>query len=267
MDIARLSCYSVVLPFDEEYIKVGKGNKWNLADADGNLISDTWFGRISRNTDGSIVTTTANNEELKFVGIGSLREFREVSRIVPAFVVNLVDSHSVERCDRGRYVAKAMFYGMRVYITADGRIYDSDGHELRILFNTVDTERLNNALVRLNKKLHFDFVSDCTSSDWETTIANKKSIFSFYWVTSEYSVACGYRNVWANSETSKWTDDLIVRVSICMPAEVRERLADEWGTPEQGGPTDNRNGNYTNWTWHFHKWDLDRIINVVNSIE
>lgn len=262
MNIARLYDYSIVLPFDEEYVKVGKGNKWNLVDAEGNLISDTWFGKISRNTDGSIVTTTASNEEVKFVDIGSLKEFREVSHIVPAFVVNLVDSHSVERCDRGRYVAKAMFYGMRVYITADGRIYDCNDRELRILFNTVDTERFNNALMNLNKKLHFDFVSECKSNNWKTTIANKKSIFSFYWVTNDYAVMCGYRDVFADNGIAKWTDDLIVRVDYCMPADVRAKLTDAWGTPEY-----NENGDYTNWSWHFHKSDIDRIINTINSIE
>ena len=49
-----------ILPFDEKYILVGKGpktsKKWNLMDANGKLISDTWFASITKNTDGSVKT-------------------------------------------------------------------------------------------------------------------------------------------------------------------------------------------------------------------
>ena len=262
MNIARLYDYSIVLPFDEEYVKVGKGNKWNLVDADGNLISDTWFGKISRNTDGSIVTTTARNEEVKFVDVGSLKDFSGVSHIVPTFVANLVDSHSVERCDSGRYVAKALFYGMRVYITADGGIYDGDGNKLRILFNTVDTERLNTALVRLNKRLNYDYDSTFRDNTWSYSIQQKESIFSFYWVTSRYSVSCGYSTIYTSGNIEKWTDDFIVRVDECMPEQARKKLTELWGTPVY-----KENGEYSNWSWHFGKSDIDRIIDTLNSLE
>ena len=264
MEMAKLKGCSAVLPFDETYVKVCKRNRWNLADAEGNFISDTWFREITRNGDGSIVTVTSMKEEVKFVDVGSFVEFREVSKIVPAFVLNMVDSHSVEVYRRSKYVAKASFYGMKVYITADGRIYDENDRELRVLFNTVDTERLNRALYGLNKKLHYDFYEGVEETDtsWDACIKGKKSIFSFYWVNDDYSVLCGTKNVFAHNQVNKWTDKLVLRASVCMPESVRRQLDEALGASEYT----TRDG-YDKWSWFFEKEDLDRVIGVLNSVE
>ena len=162
MKKTQLNEITTILPFDKEYIKVAKREDtlWNLMDADGHLISDVWFHEIERTNDGAIITKGPENEkkdtEMRFTGISNFAKYSEVCEFLPSCVIGLISIESVERYERDGYVARAMFYGKRVYIKKDGRIFDENGKELHIMFNMVDTDRLNNAILKLNKRLCFD---------------------------------------------------------------------------------------------------------------
>lgn len=264
MKKTQLTKITTILPFDAKYIKVGKNrNKlWNLMDSDGNLISEVWFDNIERTNDGAIVTKQ-KKDEMKFVSVSSFKNYNNVRELVPASVINFIDIDTIEPTEHEGYVAKAYFFDKRIYIKADGRIFDVNDNELNIMFNTVDTLRLNNALLKLNKKLHYDGNYDCIHG-WQETIDNKFSIFGFYWIDDdECSVSVGYNKVDMHSGTKKWTDDLKIRATLNMPKSVREKLIEKWGNPERGNF-----GDYNeNYTWTFKKDKLEFIIDTLNNID
>ena len=264
MKKTQLTKITTILPFDAKYIKVGKNrNKlWNLMDSEGNLISEVWFDNIERTSDGAIVTKQ-KKDEMKFVSVSSFKNFNNVRELVPASVISLIDIDTIEPTECEGYVAKAYFFDKRIYIKAEGSIFDADDNELHIMFNTVDTLRLNNALLKLNKKLHYDGNYDCEHG-WRETIDKKFSIFGFYWIDDdECSVSVGYNKVDMNSDTKKWTDDLKIRATLNMPKSVREKLIEIWGEP-----TIQHRGEYNeNFTWSFKKDKLEFIIDTLNNID
>lgn len=267
MKKSQLTKITTILPFDGKYIKVGKNrNKlWNLMDSEGNLISETWFENIEKTTDGAIITK-AEKKEMRFVNVGSFKKFNSVRELVPVSVVGLIDIDTIEPTECSGYVAKAYFFGKRIYIKADGRIFDSNKNELHIMFNSVDTIRLNNAVYRLNKKLQYNGkFSSTQDTDWRTLIDNKISLFGFYWIDDDKCTArIGCDNVKLNNTTTKkWTDDLKLRATVNMPKNVREKLTELWGEPEEM-----HIGEYNeNYTWSFTKDKLEFIIDTLNNID
>ncbi len=264
MKKTQLAKITTILPFDAKYIKVGKNrNKlWNLMDSEGNLISETWFENIEKTTDGAIITKS-EKKEMRFVNVGSFKKFNSVRELVPVSVIGLIDIDTIEPTECCGYVAKAYFFGKRIYIKADGRIFDSNDNELHIMFNCVDTIRLNKALLDLNKKLHYDGNYNCEHG-WRETIDNKVSIFGFYWIDDDdCSVSIGYNKVDMESTTKKWTDEFKIRVTLNMPTRVREQLTKKWGEPKSGNV-----GDYNeNYTWTFKKDQLEFIIDTLNNID
>lgn len=264
MKKSNLTKITTILPFDSNYIKVGKNrNKlWNLMDAEGNLVSETWFESIEKNTDGSIKTKTENEKEIKFSSVSSIKIYNSVIKFVPATVMNIVDVDSIEKCETDEYVASAYFFGQRVYITADGRIFDTNSEELRIMFNTVDTIRLNNALVKFNKKMNYNFDPDCSSNTWDATHSHHQSMFGFYWVNEDYCVFVGWKDVKIENDTKKWTDEFKIRVAdYSIPKNAIEKLKELWGECKEGNK-DSKNHYYT---WSFTKDKLDFIIDSLEN--
>ena len=121
MKKSQLTKITTILPFDAKYIKVGKNrNKlWNLMDSEGNLISETWFENIEKTTDGAIITKS-EKKEMRFVNVGSFKKFNSVRDLVPVSVIGLIDIDTIEPTECSGYVAKAYFFGKRIYIKADG---------------------------------------------------------------------------------------------------------------------------------------------------
>ena len=273
MKKTQLNSITTILPFDGDYIKVAKKNDtlWNLMDAEGRLISDVWFHSIERTNDGAIITKGPDNEkkatsrttEMRFTGIGNFAKFSEVYDFLPSCVVGIINVETVEKYEKDGYVARAMFYGKRVYIKKDGRIFDENGKELHIMFSMVDTDRLNAALLKLNKKLHFDGNYEATGK-WSSLIDNKVSIFGFYWFGDDKGdLNVGYDHVFLREIISKWTDKLTIRATLNMPKEVRDTLIKKWGEPDYS-----HRGEYNeNLTWHFDKSKLNFIIDTINAIE
>ena len=264
MKKTQLAKITTILPFDAKYIKVGKNRDklWNLMDSEGNLISDVWFEQLDKTNDGAIITKAKKNE-MRFVNVESFKNYNNVRELVPVSVIGLIDIDTIEPSDYDGYVATARFFGKKIWIKADGRIYDSNGNELRIMFNTVDTLRLNKALLNLNKKLHYDGNYDCEHG-WQETIDNKVSIFGFYWIDDdECCVSVGYNKVDLESHTKKWTDDLKIRATLNMPKNMREMLIEKWGTPK----VQNEGDFNENYTWTFKKDQLEFIIDTLNNID
>ena len=263
----QLTKITTILPFDSKYIKVGKNrNKlWNLMDSEGNLISETWFENIEKNNDGSIKTINEKKEEIKFTSVKSISIYNEIIKFVPAIVMNIVDVDSIERYENYGYVAKAYFFGKRVYIKADGRIFDEDDNELHIMFNSVDTIRLNNALVKFNKKIHYNFDSTNHCSDYSDIHKAHKTMWSFYWLNEDYRVSVSFDKPLVMNDIKKWTDDLKIRMIVKdTPKNVIDELIKKWGSnyDTHGQGSDNYR-----YTWSFKKDQLEFIIDTLNNID
>lgn len=263
MKKSQLTKITTILPFDSNYVKVGKNsnNLWNLMDSEGNLISETWFENIEKTTDGAIITKEKKNE-MRFVNVDTFKKYNNVRDLVPASVIGLLDIDTIKPAE---YVAEAFFFGKRIYIKADGRIFGINDNELHIMFNCVDTIRLNNAVYSLNKKLQYNGnFSSTEDNDWETVINNKISLFGFYWIDDdECSVRIGCDNVKLSNVTKKWTDDVKLRATLNMPKRVREKLTELWGEPEISNV-----GEFNeHYTWTFTKDKLEFIIDTLNNID
>lgn len=266
MKKSQLTKITTILPFDSNYVKVGKNSNklWNLMDSEGNLISETWFENIEKTTDDAIITKS-EKKEMRFVNVGSFKKFNSVRELVPVSVIGLIDIDTIEPSECSGYVAKAYFFGKMIFIKADGRIFDSNDNELHIMFNCVDTIRLNNAIYSLNKKLQYNGNFSSTEDiEWVNTINNKISLFGFYWIDNdECCVHLGCDNVKLIYGTQKWTDDFKIRATLNMPKNVREKLTELWGEPAKMYA-----GEYNeNYTWTFTKDKLEFIIDTLNNID
>lgn len=264
-----------ILPFDDKYILVGKkpypsskAMVWNLMDANGKLISDTWFTSISKNTDGSIKTEVKVKHARKavaatFINTTSFAKASKVMDLVPVACLSLVDSGTIEPYTGSdkRYIAKAKLYGREVFLDKAGNIYDSNGVKLRLMFNTVDSERLFKAIKAFNKKLHYDSEQlDFDENTFKILVDKHVAMWGFYWVNDDWSIITDHPELHMENDTKKWTDDFIIRIATdLVPEKVRTALVNAFGNKYKDATI----SDVRNWTWHLSKGDLDKIINTL----
>lgn len=276
MNKTQLKQITAILPFDDKYIKAGKGRKnikWNLMDSDGNLISTTWFSSLEKNSDGSLTACVAKRKEkieVKFINPTAITSFDTAVKLVPARVISLVDTGMLVPYKTDRYVAKAKLYGREVFITKSGDIYDGDGNKLRLLFNTVDTERLMAAIHRFNKKMHYDYkpISDEYESDTFQLISdNNISLFTFYFVTDEYSITSSFGHAKIQKGAKKWMDKFAIRImGKVLPENMINALNEKFGQEAvKHTKNDITFATYEPWTWFFEKDELDKVIAALDS--
>lgn len=276
MNKTALKQVTAILPFDDKYIKVGKGKKnikWNLMDENGKLISSTWFSSLEKNSDGSLTTCVAKRKEkveVKFIAPAAITSFDAAVKLVPARVISLVDTGTLEPYNMAGFVAKAKLYGQTVFIKKNGDIYNSNGTKLRLLFNTVDTERLMAAIHRFNKKMHYDYkpISDEYESDTFQLIAdNKISLFTFYFVTDEYSITSSFGHAKIQKGAKKWMDKFAIRImGKVLPENMINALNEKFGQEAvKYTKSDSTFANYEPWTWLFEKDELDKVISALDS--
>ena len=271
----NLSKIAEILPFNDKYVLVGKKKYansktlvWNLMDKDGRLLSDNWFASISKNSDGSIKTevkTTAHAKkvtEVTFLNTESFAKACDAMSLVPVRCLSLVDSGSIEPytgTDK-RFIAKAKLYGQTVFLDKDGNVY-KDGVKLRLLFNTVDSERLFKAAWAFNKKLHYECkpLRDDSNSLTELVNDNKTALWMFYWVDPTWCVITDHKELVMRNDTKKWTDDFIVRIARdLVPPSVKDMLTKSFGCAEDAEMSGVK---YTN--YRMKKSDLEKIINAL----
>ncbi len=271
----NLSKIAEILPFNDKYVLVGKKKYansktlvWNLMDKDGRLLSDNWFASISKNSDGSIKTevkATARAKkvtEVTFLNTESFAKACDVMSLVPVTCLSLVDSGSIEpyKGTDKRYIAKAKLYGQEVFLDKDGNVY-KDGVKLRLLFNTVDSERLFKAAWSFNKKLHYECkpLKESENNLVQLVNDNKVALWMFYWVDESWNVITDHEELAMRNDTKKWTDDFIVRVATdLVPDSVKDLLTKSFGAPEDKETSGVKYRNY-----RMKKGDLEKIINTL----
>ena len=276
MEKTSLKQITSIFPFDANYVKVGKGKKnvkWNLMDSDGNLVSNTWFSSIVKNIDGSIVTALAKRRELAeatFLDVDSFVRNVDVVKLVPMRCISLVDTGSLVSIKDPKYIARATVYGKMVYIDKAGDIWLPNGTKLRLLLNTVDSERLFAALRRFNKKMHYDTkpLEDGDRSTFESLRENKIAAWAFYFATEGLSLETNYSNPQIrDDDTKKWTDDLIFRVRDGdLPQSVLDALNAGLGEVKKAEPLNYKGHDVWLYTWHLKKEDLNKLIGLLDSI-
>ena len=116
MNKTALKGYTGIYPFDDKYIKVSKNKdtSWNLVDAQGKLVSDTWFSSITHNTDNTVVAQTSRPntkpERIVFRSVETMAKSCVLFDRLPSMIFNLVDSDSIEMIPHesgSKYIAKA----------------------------------------------------------------------------------------------------------------------------------------------------------------
>ena len=275
MNKTQLKQVTTVLPFDMNYIKVGKGKKnmkWNLMDSNGKLISSNWFSSITKNTDGSIITTVTKRKEVSeatFFNVDSFVQSAELIKNIPIVCFSLVDTGSLVSIKDSRYIAKATVYGKMVYIDKNGEIWLPDGTKLRLLLNTVDSERLFAAVRRFNKKMHYDMkcLEDSKRSTFSELHENKIAAWAFYFVTEDMSMETSYTHPQLrNDDVKKWTDNLIFRVREGdLPQSAIDSLNASLGEVKKGEPLNFKGHDVWLYTWQLKKEDLNKLISVLDS--
>ena len=276
MNKTQLKSVTTVLPFDANYIKVGKGKKnvkWNLMDSNGNLVSTTWFSSITKNADGSIITALANRSKLAeatFLNVDSFVRNADIVKLVPMHSISLVDTGSLVSIKDNKYIAKATVYGKMVYIDKNGDIWLPNGTKLRLLLNTVDSERLFAAVHRFNKKMHYDvkYLGDDERSTFSVVHDNKIAAWAFYYVTEDMSMETNYSHPQLRDDVAKkWTDNLIFRVREGdLPQSAIDALNAGLGEVKRCEPCQCAGHGVWLYTWHLEREDLDKLIGVLDSI-
>ena len=197
-----------------------------------------------------------------FINTTSFAKASKVMDIVPVACLSLVDSGTIEPYTGSdkRYIAKAKLYGQEVFLDKDGNIY-KDGVKLRLLFNTVDSERLFKAAWAFNKKLHYECkpLRDDSNSLTELVNDNKTALWMFYWVDPTWCVITAHKELVMRNDTKKWTDDFIVRIARdLVPPSVKDMLTKSFGCAEDAEMSGVK---YTN--YRMKKSDLEKIINAL----
>lgn len=276
MEKTSLKQINSIFPFDANYVKVGKGKKnvkWNLMDSDGNLISNTWFSSIVKNIDGSIVTALAKRRELAeatFLDVDSFVRNVDVVKLVPMRCISLVDTGSLVSIKDPKYIARATVYGKMVYIDKNGEIWLPNGTKLRLLLNTVDSERLFAALRRFNKKMHYDvkYVEDSERSTFDAIRENKIAAWAFYFPAEDMTLdtTYGHLRLRNSDNVKKWTDDLIFRVREGdLPQSALDALSAGLGKVEKKEPLNWKGHDVWLYNWHIKKEDLNKLIGLLDS--
>lgn len=275
MNKTQLKQVTTVLPFDAHYIKVGKGKKnikWNLMDSNGKLISSNWFSSITKNTDGSVITTVTKRKEVReatFLNVDSFAESADFIKKIPIACFSLVDTGSLVSIKDSKYIAKATVYGKMVYIDKNGEIWLPDGTKLRLFLSTVDSERLFAAVRRFNKKMHYDMkcIEDSERSTFSLIRENKIAAWAFYFATEDLILDTTYSHPQIRDDNSKkWTDDLIFRVRDGdLPQSVIDALNAGLGKVEKSEPTKMKGSGVWLYTWHLKKEDLNKLISALDS--
>ena len=278
MNKTALKGYTGIYPFDDKYIKVSKNKDtmWNLVDAQGKLVSDTWFSSIARNSDNSIVAQTnrpdTKPERIVFLNVETMARSCVLFAKLPSAVFNLVDSDSIEMLPHdanSKYIAKATLYGKTVYITADGDIYDEAGIKLRLLLGTVSSERFHKSMWRFNKKMNYD------TTPWaDTSLENvekcKTAAWSFYFITDDLYVTTWFDSLRlpSNNIVRKWTDKIVLRLSAkYTPQSVVDTFKTVLGDYRKLTLkcNDTNYGSVTLYDWYFDKEDIDTIITFLDK--
>lgn len=275
MNKTQLKQVTTVLPFDAHYIKVGKGKKnikWNLMDSNGKLISSNWFSSITKNTDGSVITTVTKRKkvsEATFLNVDSFAESADFIKKIPIACFSLVDTGSLVSIKDSKYIAKATVYGKMVYIDKNGEIWLPGGTKLRLLLSTVDSERLFAAVRRFNKKMHYDtkYLEDGERSTFSLIHENKIAAWAFYFATEDLMLDTTYSHPQIRDDNSKkWTDDLIFRVREGdLPQSAIDALNAGLGKVEKSEPLKFKGQDIWLYTWHFKKEDLNKLIGLLDS--
>lgn len=275
MNKTQLKQVTTVLPFDAHYIKVGKGKKnikWNLMDSNGKLISSNWFSSITKNTDGSVITTVTKRKEVReatFLNVDSFAESAEFIKKIPIACFSLVDTGSLVSIKDSKYIAKATVYGKMVYIDKNGDIWLPNGTKLRLLLNTVDSERLFTAIRRFNKKMHYDVkcLEDGEGSTFDSVRANKIAAWAFYFAAEDLSLETNYSHPQIRDDnTKKWTDDLVFRVREGdLSQSAIDALNTGLGEVKKAEPLNYKGYDVWLYTWHLKKEDLNKLIATLDS--
>jgi len=276
MNKTALKGYTGIYPFDDKYIKVSKNKDtmWNLVDAQGKLVSDTWFSSITRNSDNSIVTQTnrpnAKPERIVFLNVDTMARSCVLFAKLPSAVFNLVDSDSIEMLPHdtnSKYIAKATLYGKTVYITANGDIYDENGIELRLLLGTVSSERLYKSIWRFNKKMNYN-VKPWSSSLLDNVNEAKTALWSFYFITDNLHITTGFDSLKLVDNTTKWTDNIVLRLSpLHTPQSVVDTFKKVFGDYKTSKMkcANADNGLVTLYDWFLNKEDIDTVITFLDK--
>lgn len=145
---SALANYDEVDIFDSKYFLVKKRiggyqrDQYNLADRNGNLISEIWFDKIEKNDDGSIVVNKDNERE-KDVTYSSVGELVKNVEIMDAAIDSVLSVQDISLTDtypltpyqitdkntntKKTIIARAMLDGKEVFVGDDGKLYNADG--------------------------------------------------------------------------------------------------------------------------------------------
>lgn len=158
---SALANYDEIDIFDSKYFLVKewidgyKRYQYNLADRNGNLISEIWFDKIEKNDDGSIVVNKDNERE-KDVTYSSVGELVKNVEIMDAAIdavlavqdISLTDTYPLtpyQITDKNTntkktIIARATLDDKEVFVGDDGKLYNADGSEYKIEFDYDEIE-------------------------------------------------------------------------------------------------------------------------------
>ena len=281
MKKALLTGISDILPFDDTYVKVGagRGTRWNLMDAEGKLVSDTWFSDIRRNSDGSVsvVPTGRRAVPIKFQNVPAMGRASAVVKAIPPEALRQLDPATVTLDPHGKFVARGKLYGKDVDITASGEIFLPGVGQIRALIGEVDGRRLGDAVWSVNRKLHREAKphdpDDSKVTTYEGAFKRKITLWAFWFAVGNHSVTTelGRNLVMHDNSADRWTDDIIVRLMydyngtrLVSPDDVK-RLNALIGNGNEGYAKLNGGGKVWNVTWHIGPGDVDRVISALNT--
>lgn len=139
----QLQEYDEIELFNDTYIKVKKGNKFNLIDSDGNYLSTVWFDDIKKNIGGGVDVIVQNEKGQKqrrsYTDYHDIKKSDELTSLVRhtnflSFIdvkdVIMVTPYKIAvpgKTNRITIIAQVNYQGEMLLIGKDGKLYNQDG--------------------------------------------------------------------------------------------------------------------------------------------
>lgn len=195
---SQLQEYDEIEIFDSTYIKVKKGDLYNLVDNDGNYLSTTWFNDIKPNTGGGVDVVVKNSKGVltnrSYTDYHNIKKSEELYSLVKNtdfldFIdmsdIIVVTPYILPRVDKKRgvkIIAQVNYMGDMLLIGIDGKLYNQDGseyEEVKFSISQANINRLVKITDKANKLLSVEYDKTKIDDAFDNHVYYRAGLFVF----------------------------------------------------------------------------------------
>lgn len=214
----QLGAFDAIEVFSERYIKVRRGEKFNLIGPDGRYISDEWFDSVEHRCGG--VDIVLDGQKRKCQSVESIGKIVNLGRVISnSSVLSALDIDHVmliearvihSEGEAVTIIAQVDLYGESLLLSDDGRLFTEDGRPYTMpVFSISHTDicRIDKAAKSLCRMLNSEYRADECYQDTKSTNILPAWVFGFG--TQEKTFNSARIDLIHRNESRPWGNDTI----------------------------------------------------------